>query len=273
MSNVSSNGPVIAPEPSVSKKAKKVISNLPHPVVAGALVIAVFLISQIVASGLVGMLAHLTGGTNGSDEITLFGSPILLQFAFILVAESMVLAFLAWYLRRRKVTWKSLGFGRPKWSDVGWAVLAFFVYIAAYIILLQAVEAFVPGFNADQKQATGFDGAAGLVPLSLVFVALVVLAPVTEETLLRGFFLGSLRRRFRFLAAALVTSAVFAALHLGGGEPGDGLLWVAAVDTFVLSLVLCYLREKTGRLWASILLHATKNFIAFLALFIFASGG
>ena len=39
------------------------------------------------------------------------------------------------------------------------------------------------------------------------------------------------------------------------------------LDTFILSLVLIYLREKTGGLWASITLHAFKNGVAFVALF------
>ncbi|MGH7237402.1 MAG: CPBP family glutamic-type intramembrane protease [Candidatus Saccharimonadales bacterium] len=44
---------------------------------------------------------------------------------------------------------------------------------------------------------------------------------------------------------------------------------MAGVDTFILSTVLCYLREKTGRLYAGIGVHALKNFVAFAALFLF----
>jgi membrane protease YdiL (CAAX protease family) len=53
-------------------------------------------------------------------------------------------------------------------------------------------------------------------------------------------------------------------LQFGSGAP---LLWVAALDTFTLSIVLCYLREKTGSVWAGVFLHAIKNAIAFVALF------
>jgi membrane protease YdiL (CAAX protease family) len=34
-------------------------------------------------------------------------------------------------------------------------------------------------------------------------------------------------------------------------------------------MVLAYLREKTGSLWPPIGLHALKNFVAFMALFVF----
>jgi len=50
---------------------------------------------------------------------------------------------------------------------------------------------------------------------------------------------------------------------------GQPLLWVAGIDTFILSLVLIYLREKTDSLYASIGLHMLKNTIAFLGLFVF----
>ena len=55
--------------------------------------------------------------------------------------------------------------------------------------------------------------------------------------------------------------------HLAEGGAA-GPLWIGFIDTFILSLVLCYLRVKTGSLWAGITLHALKNGIAFVALFV-----
>jgi membrane protease YdiL (CAAX protease family) len=77
-----------------------------------------------------------------------------------------------------------------------------------------------------------------------------------------------LKKGLNVFWACAITSSLFAIAHLqvGSGEP---LLWSAAVDTFVLSLILIYLREKTGSLWTSVGLHSLKNFIAFLGLFVF----
>ena len=66
--------------------------------------------------------------------------------------------------------------------------------------------------------------------------------------------------------SALATSALFATPHLFESGSG-GLLWIAGLDTFVLSLVLCYLRERTGRLWAGVGVHMLKNSIAFVSLY------
>ena len=59
------------------------------------------------------------------------------------------------------------------------------------------------------------------------------------------------------IAAARLGDELFAVAHLPEGGAA-GPLYIAALDTFVLSLVLIYLREKTGSLWASITLHAVS---------------
>ena len=67
--------------------------------------------------------------------------------------------------------------------------------------------------------------------------------------------------------AIIITSLIFASPHLLESGSG-GLLWIAGIDTFVLSLVLCWVREKTGRLYAGMGIHALKNTVAFISLFL-----
>jgi membrane protease YdiL (CAAX protease family) len=98
----------------------------------------------------------------------------------------------------------------------------------------------------------------------------VVLPPVVEETVFRGFLFTGIRNRLKPVAAALITSLLFAVPHLLESGQSGSLLWVAGIDTFTLSLVLCYLRHKTDSLWPGIFLHALKNGIAFVALYVVA---
>jgi hypothetical protein len=84
---------------------------------------------------------------------------------------------------------------------------------------------------------------------------------------MRGFLFSSLKRGMTVVVAAIVTSSIFAIAHLQFGSDAP-LLWLAAIDTFVLSLVLCYLRQKTGSLWPCIGLHMIKNGLAFTVLFL-----
>ena len=123
-----------------------------------------------------------------------------------------------------------------------------------------------PGLNVNQQQDIGFTNVHGAGALILTFISLVILPPLAEEIMVRGFLYSTLKKAMPALSAVLLTSALFAAAHLPEGGAA-GPLYIAALDTFVLSLVLIYLREKTGSLWGSITLHATKNGIAFVALF------
>ena len=93
----------------------------------------------------------------------------------------------------------------------------------------------------------------------MAFLTLVVIAPVAEETIFRGYLLGKLRKFVPVWLAILATSVLFGAVHGA---------WNLAIDTFALSVVMSLLRQNTGSLWASILLHMTKNGIAFYILFI-----
>ena len=136
-----------------------------------------------------------------------------------------------------------------------------------YTVLLSLATHIFPTINVNQKQQLGFQNSSGSLDLFLTFVSLVVLPPLVEETVFRGFIFTGLRSSLKWWWAAFITSLIFATAHLefGSGQP---LLWSAAIDTFTLSLVLCYLRQKTDSLWPGILLHALKNCIAFVALFI-----
>jgi membrane protease YdiL (CAAX protease family) len=132
---------------------------------------------------------------------------------------------------------------------------------------LTLISHFFPGLDINQHQQIGFNNVRGTVELVLTFASLVILPPLAEEIIMRGFLYTSLRKAMPFAWAAVATSALFATAHLPeGGSAGP--LYIAAIDTFVLGMVLSFLREKTGSLWAGITLHALKNGIAFVVLFV-----
>ena len=135
------------------------------------------------------------------------------------------------------------------------------------LIVTGLVSVLIPSINLDQQQQIGFDHATGLVSLTLVFVSLVILPPIVEEIMVRGFLFSGLRSKLGVLASALIASFLFATAHLqlGSGEPP---LWIAAIDTFLLSMALIALRIRTGALWAGVLVHALKNGVAFAYLFV-----
>jgi membrane protease YdiL (CAAX protease family) len=116
-----------------------------------------------------------------------------------------------------------------------------------------------PQVDLQQSQEIGFQNLSGYSQYLLAFITLVIVAPIAEEVLFRGYLYGKLRKHAPIWLGALITSALFAVAH---GQ------WNVAVDTFALSLVMCSLREITGSIWAGTLLHMMKNGLAFYFLFI-----
>lgn len=236
------------------------------PFSAVMLAIVAYIVASVVGSLLVVGIGIVSGRTLHNVDDWLNDST-LAQFLSTLLVYALMGGIVYWFVQVQKGSIRLLGVRRPRMKDFGVSLLAAPVYIVAYIAILSIATYFVPGLNTDQQQQLGFK-PDGLHPiLILTFLSLVVLPPLVEEFIMRGFVFTSLLKRCKFWLATLITSLLFASAHLQFGS-GAPLLWVAAIDTFVLSLVLCFVRYKTGSLWPGIGLHALKNFVAFYVLFL-----
>lgn len=182
-------------------------------------------------------------------------------FAAAIYALSLVIViFIPWWLKKHRTSKEELGLQRlPSWMDIGLAPLAFVLYLLLSGILLYVITLLFPAFDSKQVQETGFANLASQYEYILAFLTLVVVVPVAEEILFRGYLYGKLRKTIPAWLTILVTSVLFAVVH---GQ------WNVAVDVLALSGVLCVLREVTGSIWAGILLHMLKNGVAFYLLFV-----
>ncbi len=87
-----------------------------------------------------------------------------------------------------------------------------------------------------------------------LFLAFVLLTPLTEEIIFRGLLQRALRVRVGPGTAILGTALVFTAVH----PPGT---WPAVA---ILAVVLSVVMDRTGRLVAPIAVHMVQNLLAFL---------
>jgi membrane protease YdiL (CAAX protease family) len=192
-------------------------------------------------------------------------------FVETFLVELFVVLILYAFLRKRKISFKDIGLrGKFLIRDLSYALGGFFTYLLVYFSAVTTLQFFVKSFNVSQKQNLGVPSTAQGNDLWLLFIMLVVLPPIAEEILFRGFIYTSLRPKMNKVIAAIITSLLFALPHLF--ESNSGILWIAGCDTFILSMVLVYVREKTDKLWASMLIHALKNFIAFASLYLMHTG-
>jgi membrane protease YdiL (CAAX protease family) len=227
----------------------------------------VYIAVPILAASILFTVLSVSG--QSLDEIKrLLTNSITAQFFYILLAEVLTVAAVFGLLKLFRWNWKTIGLAKPRWTHPLLGLAAVVPYFVLYILMAQLVSALVPGFDISQTQEIGFGSASGGLELTLTFVSLVILPPLAEEITMRGFLYTGLRKWLPRIVAALLVSILFGAAHLSEGGAA-GPLWIGALDTAILSMVLIGLRELTGNLWAGITLHMAKNFIAFLALFIF----
>jgi membrane protease YdiL (CAAX protease family) len=190
---------------------------------------------------------------NESVLNTIFSASVYLLTLIIVVG-------VPWLIKRRTTTRSELGLQRlPSWLDIGLAPAGFIVYFIISAILITIFAALIPGIDIEQVQQNGFENIGQRYEYILAFATLVVVAPLAEEILFRGYLYGKVRTKIPIWAAALLVSLIFAVVHMQ---------WNVGIDVFALSIVLCALREITGSIWSGVLLHMLKNGVAFYFLFV-----
>lgn len=230
------------------------------------LAVFLFIVAQIVA-GIIVSLYPLIAGWSDKQANNWLDNALSAKIAYFGLTAFFLLIPIWLFLKLHKASWVTIGLRRPKWSDPVYSLIALPVYMFFFILTTIVVKAFVPNLNLEQTQDLGFNATYHGSELAIIFIALVILPPIIEEITFRGLMYGSLKKGMPILTAAIITSLLFAGGHLL--ESGDNsLLYIAGIDTFILSLVLIYLREKTNGLWAPMGLHALKNGIAFVTLFL-----
>ena len=173
-----------------------------------------------------------------------------------------IIVFVPWRILKMKTTRDELGLrGLPTWTDVLLAPIGFIVVMVLATMLSAIMVAIMPDVDWEQAQEVGFNNLYNTADFILAFVCLVVLAPICEEIIFRGWLYGKLRMRLSAVPAILIVSVLFGVMH---GQ------WNVGVTVFAMSVGMCVMRELTGTVWSGVLLHMIKNGIAFYFLFVAA---
>ena len=164
----------------------------------------------------------------------------------------------AWYMGLRKLAplKTALGLVRPATSArttlvlsigaLGFSIVATFAY--GLVVEEVGLEVLKP---PEIQPELFFPGLAFLLTLQ----ALVMVTPLSEEILFRGFVLRGLLPRIGAGPAIVSTALVFSAFHFNAGT---------IIPIFLTGLALGYLYVRTGSLWPCVAAHAGQNAIALL---------
>ncbi|MGE5679232.1 MAG: M1 family aminopeptidase [Pseudomonadota bacterium] len=166
-------------------------------------------------------------------------------------AASLLVAFL--YLRLDRKSFASIGINfREDWYKKlllgcleGTAAI-----LMVFSILLISGMAEAVGMNKAGATAVLTEILTGF-PLYLIAVAF------TEELLTRGYIYHYLKGKFTVAGAAMVTSAIFALMHLFN----PNITPLALINIFLAGIVLNLLVIRDGKLWSAVGFHFTWNYI------------
>ena len=176
-----------------------------------------------------------------------------LNLAGILIGFALVAA----YLRKYRVGLGAVGIRRVSvWKTLKYLVGILLSFVVLANVALQVIKLLVPGFDPNQAQTNEFTNAVGS-DRNLALIALVLLPPIFEETIFRGFMFPAIAKRWGVVWGAVVSSAIFGLAH---GQPN------LFVYTMILGLLLCFMYRRLGSTIPGMLLHMANNYLAFLAL-------
>lgn len=117
----------------------------------------------------------------------------------------------------------------------------------------------VPAMHYEKQQVELFGLITSPDPVALAAVLLVcTILPFLEEILFRGLGYRSIRSRYGWPAAIVLSSLLFAAWHFAPNR------WWLLVHTFFIGVVLALLYEWSGTLWLPVAAHGTHNLLLFL---------
>ncbi len=141
-------------------------------------------------------------------------------------------------------------------SIIGWLMIMPLVLLIGW--LMNEIIGDQGGSNPLLELVLGSDE---FIPLFLLLITTVVLAPVFEELVFRGILLPVLVSKVGNAGGVLLSALIFALAHLSVGE---------LPPLFVLGIGLGLMRLSSGRLFPCALMHSLWNGVTFVSLLLVA---
>jgi hypothetical protein len=170
-----------------------------------------------------------------------------------LIAMPIAIFFILWRMKKRKIPLSELGS-----LEIQRKPLFLSIFLLAAFLLLEELYFYVLGIEMPESFIEFM-----LAEPIFSFISVVLVAPVIEEFLFRGFLYSQLRRSFlKDWGAIVVSSLVWTAIHF---QYEIGILFFL----FLFGLFLGYFRIKYNSLLIPIALHAINNLLSFLLVIYF----
>ncbi len=215
----------------------------------------------LVFVGLAGVL--VATGLNEAATAKMSSAPIFL--AVTAIYGFVILGVYLFAVRRPGSSWAQVGV-RP---FAGWwvalAPLLTAVQLTGMALINVGIIQPLMGEAFENPQIEAITGGLSLTPgdLVLLLILVAVIAPIAEELFFRGMLYPVLRRRWGVGVAVVVNALVFAVIHV---------IPILIPGLFFVGLILAWVRERSGSVLPTILMHMIQNGVVMIGIYAIANG-
>ena len=154
---------------------------------------------------------------------------------------------------------RRMGLGRAGLIGLLAIIPAWVVVTACMYLLNHLMEGFWPDLKG-QDLAQSFLKSGNWGAKAMLAVSAVIIAPLMEEIVFRGFIYGVLKRYTDGIFAAMCSSLLFAIVHMHVGT---------MFPLAVLALAFCAAYEYTGSLFVPMIMHGIFNATSLILMLVF----
>ena len=241
----------------------------------GWLEVALLVILGVIGSAVVTWgAAEIAVRFFGVNSNEVFGTTMSTAKSVVVLLSQAVLdggAILYLYLMVRART------DAPFWPSIGWREMragtgkireAAIQYVAGGAVLAVVIS-FAGGFLNSKETLPIEELLKARVSILLFGILGVLVAPLVEETIFRGFLYPVIARRLGIAAGIAITGTLFGLMHaaqLWGG-------WGQIALLILVGVVLTWVRARTGTVAASYFVHLGYNGLQLAGYLIYMMGG
>jgi membrane protease YdiL (CAAX protease family) len=192
--------------------------------------------------------------------LSIFGdSKVASIMSRYLIALSAIFVPMIWLKSRYKLSKDSLGLRKPILTK--WYYLLIPIFSGLYYTIISSLwpNEFISLSGKLSHNFSYLDII--LLPLSIYSFATIVLSPISEEILWRGFMYGYFRKKLGIIFGLFLQAIMFALLHYNiNSNTFTNIITISNV--IIIALIAGFMYEKTGSIYPSMLFHCSLNYFS-----------
>ena len=221
---------------------------------------------QWISSTLKGMIQHSPGLLATIMQILTFSFTVIYLIFFCLIQKKETLRKI--FIHSKRFSFfcltQDFGLGILTWT----VVFPFVIFVHQSIEWLTYVVTKAPRVEQVALQYFRLVKDSPYL-LTLALFMIIIVAPIIEELVFRGFLYSYLKQKIGFKGALFLSALLFALFHFAPAQGVSNFPLLSSL--FILALYLGFLYERQSSLFSPIALHMTFNSISVMRILLFSN--